>query len=113
MLKIGRLRHRVTIQSATLTQSATTGAMTPTWGDVATVWASIEPISAKEFAQSGAEVNRITTRIIIRYRPDVSEDMRLYHPSTNTYYNIEGILTDKDSNLEYLTLPCSTGVKYE
>jgi len=38
--------------------------------------------------------------------------MRLYHAAKDQYYNIEGVLSDKDSGLEYITLPCSEGVRY-
>lgn len=106
-MKVGKLRHRVTLQFRTETQDPDTGVMTQGWAEVATVWASVEPLSAREFIASQATQAKVTTRITIRYRDDVVPTMRLMHRGTT--YNIEGVLPDKDSGLEYLTLACSSG----
>lgn len=111
-LEAGKLRHRVVIQSPVATQDQDTGEALITWSDIATVWAEIAPISAREFVASDREDSKITTRITIRYRDDIDASMRLYHASKDFYYNIEGILSDRDSGLEYLTLPCSEGIRY-
>lgn len=113
MLKAGKLRHRVVIQRPVETQNSTTGATTVTWQDVATVWAAIEPLSAREFIAAQAENSKVSTRITVRYRADLTHEMRLYHAAKDKIYNIEGVLSDKESGLEYLTLPCSEGVRYE
>ncbi len=112
MLNAGMLGHRVIIQKQQETQSADTGAISVSWVNVATVWSAIEPISAKEFIASEAEASAITARIMIRYRGDITAKMRLYHAAKDKYYNIEGVLSDKGSGLEYLTLPCSEGIRY-
>ena len=106
-LQAGRLRHRIEIEDYTETQDTTTGAMTRTWGTFATVWASIEPMSVKEFVASQVEQSKVSLRILIRYLDGVKPEMRIYHSATGRYYQIEGILTDKQSGLEYMTLPCS------
>ena len=112
MLQAGKLRHRVVIQRQQETRDMNSGAVNVVWVDVATVWAAIEPISAREFIASDVESSRINTRITVRYRNDLVAKMRLYHASKNMYYDIEGVLADKDSGLEYLTLPCSEGLRY-
>lgn len=112
MLNAGKLRHRVVIQQAVETQDSNTGAINVVWQDVATVWAAIEPLSAREFIAAQAEDSSITTRITIRYRRDISAKMRLHHRAKNVFYDIHGILSDKNSGLEYITLPCSEGLKY-
>ena len=112
-LEAGRLRHRVKIQRKVESQDSTTGAMNVTWEDVATVWAAIEPVSAREFIQSKAYQSEVSARVVIRHREDVTASMRLVHSRPNKadkIYNIEGVLPDKDSGLEYLTLPVSAGV---
>lgn len=115
MLKAGKLRHRITIQQQVEVQNPDNGAMSVDWSNVATVWAAIEPLSAKEFIASESETSKITTRVTIRFRTDVTAKMRLLHnkKGVDFYYNVEGVLPDKDSGLEYLTLPCSEGVRYE
>ncbi len=108
----GKLRHRIEIQTPVEVQDSISGAMDVTWDVMATVWASIEPMSAKEFVTSQTELSRVTTRITLRYRNDVNPSMRIYHPAKDKFYNIEGLLSDKQSGLEYMTLPCSEGVRY-
>lgn len=107
-MKVGRLRHQITLQSRVETQDPDSGVMTQGWADFATgVWASVEPLSAREFIASQATQAMVTTRVTIRYRADVVPTMRLVHRGKT--YNIEGVLPDKDSGLEYLTLACSSG----
>lgn len=112
MFSAGKLRHRVIIQRLTGEQDSSTGAIDEQWEDVATVWAAIEPISAREFVTSQAEASKVTARITMRYRSDIDATCRLYHPAKDKFYNVEGILADKESGLEYLTLPCSEGVRH-
>lgn len=113
MLNSGKLRHRVILQQPVSTQDQNTGEeLITSWQDVSSVWASIEPLSAKEFVVSQAEDSKVTTRIMIRYRSDINAAMRFYHAAKDAYYNIEGILSDKDSGLEYITCPCSEGLRY-
>lgn len=112
-LNAGRLRHRVDIQQRAETQDQNTGAITYQWVDFATkVAAEISPLSAKEFIQSAAEQSQITTKIVMRYRAGVVAKMRVVHivNGVATYYNIAGVLRDPISGLDWMTLPCSTGV---
>lgn len=104
-MNIGKLRHRVTLQAEAPSQNATTGVVTHGWTTVATVWASIEPLSAREFVAASAVSSKVVARIVIRYRAGVAPSMRIVHGSRT--YNIEGVLADKHSGLEYLTLPVS------
>lgn len=112
MLNPARLRHRIVIQKPVETQDSNTGAITTTWEDVATVWAEISALSVKEIIAAQAEDSKMTGRITIRYRSDIDHSYRLYHAAKNMIYNVEGILADKESGLEYLTLPVSEGVRY-
>lgn len=100
----GLLRHRVTLQ-AQITTTNSYGETAVTWVDIATIWAAIAPLSAREFLASQQIQSEVSARLTIRYRDDVRPSMRFLHRSW--YYNIEGILADKDSGLEYLTLTCS------
>lgn len=117
----GRLRHRIRIERLELSvdsngdviQDDNTGATTGTWTEVAKVWAMIEPLSAKEFAQSQATQAQITARIVIRHRAGLDSSMRLVHLINGApfkVYNPHGFLADKDSGIDYLTIPCSEGV---
>lgn len=107
-MRAGLLRHRVTIQQRTETRDPDTGAVSFAWVDVATVWAAVEPLSAREFIAAQAAHSKVSARITIRYRADITAAMRIVHGST--LYNIEGVIPDNRSGREWLTLPVSAGV---
>ena len=120
-LDSGRLRHRIRIEQFVLDvdsngdvlQDPNTGATSGQWTEVATVWASIEPLSAKEFIASQATQAQIVARIVIGYRAGLDASMRLVHMVNGVagkVYNPHGFLADRDSGLEYITCPCSEGV---
>jgi SPP1 family predicted phage head-tail adaptor len=119
-LEAGALRHRIRIEqyaelpdsNGETIQDETTGEVAREWQEVATVWAAIEPVSAREFVQSQAMQSQISARIVIRHRDGLDASMRLVHVRTgraDVIYNPHAFLADKDSGLEYLTIPCSTG----
>lgn len=113
---VGTLRHKIRIeQYAYLTdadgnviQDPETGETSQEWQLVAEAWASIEPLSAREFIAAQAAQSKVSARVVIRYRDGLDAAMRIVH--RGKIYNIEGILADKNSGLEYLTLPVSEGV---
>ena len=107
-MRVGQLRQRVLLQRKSYEQDQKSGAMVETWQNVANVWASIEPLSVREFIASQAMQAEITARAVIRYRADMEATMRLIH--RGKIYNIIGILADKNSGLEYQTLTLSEGV---
>lgn len=118
----GNYRHRVRIErlqrqvdsAGLVIQDPQTGEVLTAWTPIGSVWALIRPLSAREFVQSAATQNEITTRVSFR-RPDydVRESDRLVHESIrrgDVIYNIKGVLEDPESGEEYLTLPCGRGV---
>ena len=68
----GQLRHRIIIQVATEVQAATTGEVTKTWATWQTVWASIEPISGREYWQAQQTHAELTHKLRIRYLPSLT-----------------------------------------
>lgn len=120
-LAAGRLRHRVLIERYVLAvdsngdviQDPDTGETTGAWQTLAEVWGAIEPLSAREFLAAQATQSQVTARIVIRHRSDLGASMRLVHMvngARGALYNPAGFLADKDSGLEYLTIPVSAGV---
>jgi len=105
-MQAGKLRHRVELQQVTNSQDPQSGANSETWQLFATVWASIEPLSARDFIAAQAAQNQISARAVIRYRPQITAGMRLIH--NHATYHIEGALPDKHSGQEYLTLLLKT-----
>lgn len=106
-LAAGRLRHRIVLQSPSYTQNQTTGENVLSWITQAEVWAAIEPLSAREFIAAQATQSEVSARIVIRYRPDVNATWRILH--RGRVFNINGVLADQVSGLEYATLPVSEG----
>lgn len=107
-MQAGRLRHRVSLQRLQEARDQNTGAVITDWVELAKLWAEVAPLSAREFVASQAVQSRITARITIRYREDITAKDRIVY--RGQVYNIEGVLTDPASGLEYITLPVSTGV---
>ena len=108
MLQAGKLRHRVTIQRLSEgVQDPMTGDIITDWQDLKTVWASVEPLSVREFIQAGASQSEVTTRITMR-KTDVKAADRILH--RGQIFNVIGVLPDPKSGLEYITLPCTEGV---
>ncbi len=107
-MQAGKLRHRVTIQRLLSGgRDPNTGDPINKWVDLAVVWASVEPLSAREFVHSAAIQSKVTARITMRPRDVLASDRILHR---GKIYNVEGVLADNKSGLEYVTLPCSEGV---
>lgn len=65
-MRLGPLRHRVTFQSRKTGRDAF-GQPVEGWDDLATVWASVEPISGRELISAGQNLAELTHRIRCRF----------------------------------------------
>lgn len=112
-MQAGKLRHRITIQERVQIQDRDSGEMINGWQDWprsgAKHWASIEPLSARDFIAARTVQSQVTGRIVLRYREGLDPTMRILY--RNKVYSIHGRLPDPNSGLEYLTLPVSEGVR--
>ena len=109
-MQAGKLRHRCTIERPSQEQDPESGEMIPGWEVVATAWMAIEPLSVRGFIAANATQSEVTGQLVMRYRPGLQVDSTMRVRKGNAVYNIEGVLPDKDSGREYLTLPYSAGV---
>lgn len=103
----GLLRHRVRIEERVLSQDSNLDPVT-SWEPVATVWAAVEPLSAREFIAAQSQQSQVVARITIRHRDGLNAQMRILH--RGKVYNPAGFLADKVSGIEYLTIPVTEGV---
>lgn len=105
-------RHWVSLQQPVQAQDPVTGELTVTWAEYAKVPADIEPLSAREFIQSAAGQSEIVAKIRIRYNGAVQANWRIVNVlrGVTRIYNPAGILLDKDSGLEEMTIPVTQGV---
>jgi len=71
---IGALRHRITFQEPVKTPDGYKG-HTVKWRDMITVWASVEPLSGREYFYSHQIKNEVSHRVRVRYRTDLRLDV--------------------------------------
>lgn len=101
-MKPGKLRHRVTIQQKTQARTSM-GAESDAWSDIATVWASIEPVSGREYYAARQEQSEVSHKVTIRYRRGVTPDCRLEYG--DRYFEIETVIDTMELHRE-LVLMC-------
>jgi len=93
-MRAGKLRHRVTIQTPTVT--TTRGQETTTWTTYDTVWASIEPLYGREYWEAAKINSEITAKITMRWRRGIKPQMRcVYGPRI---FEIISIIDDQQLN---------------
>jgi SPP1 family predicted phage head-tail adaptor len=74
-MRAGRLRHRVTVQYRRPRGAGVTDANT--WETYCRTWAAIEPQRGRELQDQETRTGLMTYRIIMRYRPGISQAMRI------------------------------------
>lgn len=96
-MQAGRLRHRVTIQEPV---SATNGynETITTWSRVAEVWASVEPLSGREFFAAEHQQSEISHRVVMRYRGGITATMRVVHEDRELY--IQSVINVRERGRE-------------
>jgi SPP1 family predicted phage head-tail adaptor len=75
-MQAGKLRHRITIQEPVTARNGYGEAIT-TWTAVATVWASVEPLSGREFFAAEHVQSEVTHRVRMRWQSGITPDMRV------------------------------------
>ena len=78
-MEAGALHDLITLQQNTPTQAAG-GAPVDVWTDLVStprIWGAVEPLAGREFFDAARVNADVTHRIRIRYRPDVTERMRI------------------------------------
>jgi SPP1 family predicted phage head-tail adaptor len=82
-MQAGTLDHRLRIERKVVTQDVSFGTEVITWATLATVWAEVQEVlpSKGEDQASGIRIAERPARIRMRYRSDVTSDMRLVHIS--------------------------------
>lgn len=94
MLAAGDLRERVTIQQRAVSLDSI-GENVGAWSELATVWASAEPLRGREYFAAGQQQQTVDVRFRIRYRADVTGSMRIVwrdvpHDVVGPPINVEG-----------------------
>jgi len=92
-MKIGDLRHRISFEREVKVADGYLGS-TATWRSVATVWASVEPLSGREYFYGHQISTEVSHRIKIRYNETVDVKMRINFGGR--YMQIASILDIKE-----------------
>lgn len=83
------LRHKVSILQKTIGTDPD-GYSTEAWAPVTAVWAEVKPIAGREYFQAAAVQAEHQVRFTMRYRKDITPDMRLQYDGQD--YEIKAIL---------------------
>lgn len=98
----GALDQRVTLQRLQ-TGSDELGQPYSTWLTLGATWASVEPLTGREYFAAGGAQSEVTTKVRMRYRPGITSADRLIHEGKQ--YGIESVIDVKSANRE-LVLMC-------
>lgn len=106
-MRIGPLRHRVTIQQKSTVQDAA-GEESRAYSNIVTmpnVWANVRPLGGQERFVSGAEqqIAELTHRVEMRYRSDLTNELAILWEGR--HLDIESI-EDPSGKRQYLVLKC-------
>jgi SPP1 family predicted phage head-tail adaptor len=109
-VKVGRLRHRLVLQS--MQDLDVDGEVVPSWTDLAEVWGSVEAMSGREYFAAQQVNSDVTTRIVVRWRTGVEAAGRVLHqvsadsPPAYDVYDIVAPLADPVITRRWITLLC-------
>jgi len=80
-VNVGMMRKRVTLQNVSAVRDSNYGGVTTSAAAAATVWASIDPISARERLRLGENVAEATHVVKVRYTTNVAQTSRVVYGS--------------------------------
>ncbi|WP_434283570.1 phage head closure protein [Clostridium botulinum] len=108
-VKIGEMRHRITIQKYNTYQNEN-GFDIEEWDDYKTVWASINNLWGKEFYAAKATNSENTIEFIVRYSKDLEKiNSKEYRIKTIKDKNA----TKEKDKYRYFDITFTDNIKYE
>lgn len=101
-LRLGKMRHRVTIEAPTETRDANYGGVEVAWNTYVTRWAQVEALSASEQDAAPALASQVTYRVRLHRVAGVTPKMRVVLPGGRVL-QIVGVM-DPDGEREQTNL---------
>jgi len=101
-MRAGNLKHKIIIQTYSETQNDF-GEVVKGWEDFKSAYASITPLSAKEFFKAGTQAE-VSHKVEIRYLKDIKPKMRVMFGTRE--FSIESVLNIREAN-KALQLICT------
>lgn len=106
-MRAGSLRHRITIQKSKIKEDDPY--REEEWIDYRqNVAARVTFLSTKELVASGAELSEVKARIQVRYDKKINAKMRILF--RDDLYEIEGVIPDNESGLQWMTIFVTKGL---
>jgi len=102
---VGELRHKVIFQQLVSTPDGM-GGTTGTWQDVLSTWVRMSAWKGKEVLSSNQPATSAWFEVAMRYRPNITPDMRIIEPGgdkVGRWYNIR-FVNDPDQRRRWLQL---------
>jgi SPP1 family predicted phage head-tail adaptor len=103
-MEAGLLNRRITLQRPVEVRGADYADVQVTWQDVATVWASVEPLSGGEFFRNQEQQGELTHRVRIRWRAGVDSKMRVLFGTR--IFGIDSVINPEEADV-VLELMCT------
>lgn len=106
-MKIGALRHRISIETVALSQDQYGGVHRDSTTPFVTVWGEVQDLSGQELYTAEELHTQITTRITVRFYPGISPAMvaRVFMDQRDRTFDILSV-TDPDGRRFMLELSC-------
>lgn len=101
-MRIGNLKHKITLQSYSETQNDF-GEVIKGWVDFKAAYASIIPMSAKEYFNGGVQAEA-THKVECRYLKDITPKMRVLYGTR--VFDITSVINIREEN-KTLQLICT------
>jgi len=97
------LQYSIMIKEPTTSRNSY-GEDVPTWSEVDTVFAAVEPLEGRELFEAQHKITDVIVRFRIRYRDDVTTIMRIIYDSDT--YNIKEIVNvgERDRELRIIAI---------
>lgn len=96
-----KLKKRITIQQP-VEVSDSGGGYTLSWSDLASVWAEVKPVSGREDYRALKLESKVTHKVTIRHRSDVTAGMRI--SMGGRVFNIRAVMNQDEENEKLLLL---------
>lgn len=100
-MRAGWLRHRVVVQEKNVTRNDY-GEEIVAWTNVATLWASVEPVRGREYRAADSEQADISVKIRARYYAGILPTMRAIW--NGHIYDIEQVVRPLEINREVILM---------
>ena len=107
-MRAGDLNRRLKLQRVLMTAD-TEGVSAEAWGDVATIWAHINPASGIEVSQAAQTEEKITHTVTCRWRPDMTPKQRflyIHPPGAPARIFLIHTMLDADEGRREITAMC-------